>query len=63
MGNQYAEKSHYFLQSLAKGLTVLQTMAKAPQPLSLTKISPKAGISNTTTRCIHYPIFHGVRSP
>ncbi len=48
------EKHRYFLQSLAKGLKVLQCMAQAPHALSLTEIARAVGTNNATaTRCCH----------
>lgn len=50
-----SEDNHrYFMQSLAKGLVVLQCLAEAEQPLNLSQIARAAGINNATaTRCCY----------
>jgi IclR family pca regulon transcriptional regulator len=45
---------NYFMQSLAKGIQVLETVADASRPMSLTEISRKTDLNiATTTRCCH----------
>ncbi|MBU0517299.1 MAG: IclR family transcriptional regulator [Proteobacteria bacterium] len=54
MDNNRGKNSFYFLKSLATGLTVLQTMAEASRPMSLTELSRAVGTNNaTTTRCCY----------
>ena len=49
-----AIKPRYFMQSLAKGLKVLEVIADSELPLNLTEISKKTGLNiATTTRCCH----------
>lgn len=53
---EYASQDNprYFMQSLAKGLNVLQCLAASEQPLSLSQVARAAGINNATaTRCCH----------
>ena len=48
------ENPRYFLQSLAKGLGVIQTLAKAKEHLSLSELSRRAETNNATvTRICH----------
>ncbi|MFZ5587968.1 MAG: IclR family transcriptional regulator [Thermodesulfobacteriota bacterium] len=48
------ENHRYFMQSLAKGLVVLQCLAEADQSLNLSQIARAAGINNATaTRCCY----------
>ncbi|MFH1057064.1 MAG: IclR family transcriptional regulator C-terminal domain-containing protein [Pseudomonadota bacterium] len=48
------ENQRYFMQSLAKGLVVLQCLAEAESPLNLSQIARAAGINNATaTRCCY----------
>jgi IclR family pca regulon transcriptional regulator len=54
MPRESTDKSRYFLQSLAKGLTVLQAMAQANHPMTLSGIARAASTSNATaTRICH----------
>lgn len=54
MPRELTDKSRYFLQSLAKGLTVLQAMAEANHPMTLSDIARAASTSNATaTRICH----------
>ena len=49
-----AVNPRYFMQSLAKGLKVLEVIADSDLPLNLTAISRKTGFNIvTTTRCCH----------
>ncbi len=50
------DRSRYFLQSLAKGLTVLQAMAEANQPMALSEIARAASTSNATATRICYTL-------
>jgi IclR family pca regulon transcriptional regulator len=50
------DRSRYFLQSLAKGLTVLQAMAEANQPMALSDIARAASTSNATATRICYTL-------
>lgn len=48
------DNHRYFMQSLAKGLHVLQCLAASEQPLSLSQLARAVGIDNATaTRCCH----------
>lgn len=56
MPQESGDKSRYFLQSLAKGLTVLQAMAEANQPMTLSHIARSASTSNATATRICYTL-------
>lgn len=56
MSPKSADKSRYFLQSLAKGLSVLQAMAEANQPMTLSHIARAASTSNATATRICYTL-------
>ena len=48
------QHSKYFLQSLAKGLRVLQIIAKSPHSIGISELAKKLKTSNTTiTRCCY----------
>lgn len=48
------DNSRYFLQSLAKGMHVLHTLANSQKPLGLVDLSRRAGTNNATvTRICH----------
>ena len=48
------DHSRYFLQSLAKGLSVLLALAEANHPLNLTEIATEVGTNHATaTRCCY----------
>ena len=54
MNDDKSRRSGYFMQSLARGMRVLETIAEAVQPLSLTEISNQTALNvATTTRCCH----------
>ncbi len=56
MPRESVDRSRYFLQSLAKGLTVLQAMAEANQPMTLSHIARAASTSNATATRICYTL-------
>ena len=48
------QSSKYFLQSLAKGLRVLQIIAQSPGSIGISEIARRLGTNNATiTRCCH----------
>jgi IclR family pca regulon transcriptional regulator len=54
MSDDRPKRSNYFMQSLARGIRVLETIADAAQPLSLTEISRATAFNVATiTRCCH----------
>jgi len=56
MPSEPEDKSRYYLQSLAKGLTVLQALAEAKQTLSLSDVARAAATSNATATRICYTL-------
>ena len=56
MPQESTDKHRYFLRSLAKGLTVLQAMAEANQPMTLSHIARAASTSNATATRICYTL-------
>lgn len=52
--NASKKDENYFMQSLAKGISVLETVADAPGPMTLTEISRSTNLNiATTTRCCY----------
>jgi IclR family pca regulon transcriptional regulator len=56
MHNSFTKKPRYFVQSLAKGLRLLQTFAEAGKPLTLSDITDIMGANNTTTMRLCYTL-------
>ncbi|MCF8107137.1 MAG: helix-turn-helix domain-containing protein, partial [Desulfohalobiaceae bacterium] len=48
------QPSKYFLQSLAKGLQVLQVIAKSPRSIGISELARRLETNSATiTRCCH----------
>ncbi len=58
MRNTVPDKPRYFVQSLAKGLSLIQIFAEAMRPLSLSEIGEAMGANNTTTTRLCYTLSH-----
>jgi IclR family pca regulon transcriptional regulator len=54
MRNFHISRPRYFISSLAKGLSVLQTFAEAGHPLTLSEIASALGANNTTATRLCY---------
>jgi IclR family pca regulon transcriptional regulator len=51
-----SKKQRYFIQSLAKGLTTLQTFAESGHPLALTELAQALGTTNATATRLCYTL-------
>ncbi|KIX15517.1 IclR family transcriptional regulator [Dethiosulfatarculus sandiegensis] len=51
-----ADHARYFLKSLAKGMHVLETLAKSGEPLPLAELSRRAGTNNATVTRICFTL-------
>ena len=49
-------KNRYFIQSLAKGLSVLQTFSKVGSPITLSELAQALGTTNTTATRLCYTL-------
>ena len=49
-------QSRYFIQSLARGLTALKTLAQAGRPLTLSELAAEMGINTTTATRLCYTL-------
>jgi len=56
MRNIEVKRPRYFINSLAKGLTVLQTFGEAGHPLTLSEVSNALGANNTTATRLCYTL-------
>ena len=56
MRNPTIKKQRYFVQSLAKGIDLLQILAKAEEPLILSEIATEMGTNNTTVTRLCYTL-------
>lgn len=56
MRSSDSENPRYFIQSLAKGLKVLQSLARAGRPLTVSEIAETMGMNSTTTMRFCYTL-------